>query len=591
VNAKLVKQEKQRNMNALANNQYTGYLGWCIAILAFSILVSLPILQSGFFGDDIWDSTLQGTLSLNHQSFWQIISAFTKSWLVEGRFFPLNVFSTTALFYAVSDLSTYQSVRLVFIWLSLLAFAWLVKLISNNLAAGCLLLFLVPMCWSVKVAPDALTSYAIFMPLLAIFIAVALAAFIKFQQTHQQGWIDLSFFMYLSALLTYELGIITFFLLLLFVKYGPYADKKFLRSLWPFGALTLVYGLMNLRLHLNNANVYSGIKIGSLTKFFPAFLAQLSAAFPLTSYLFLPSSTKIFSFSSNFTHFQFSFLISGLALITCICVYRLILKIGLTRSTIQCFILLGMSLMVLPAALIGINGHYQNTVILGKGYIPVYIQYFGLAIIILALLGLFNKTRLQQTLKRTLQACIAICISVIMVLGVLLNFNMINTMNIIAQKNYRILVENALHHDLLANLPPHATIIEKYEIWNTKAFYIMHGDKQIDEIIFSNGFQKLPDGSAIKNVFLIDGFHLANQSDGYVLIGQFKNLHQIANPLVYITASNPENLDRIIKSLQLKLALTNQYLQTITANFDKSSPQHEFIFHLPENEYTLANTN
>jgi hypothetical protein len=179
-------------------------LGWLALTLIFCSIVSLPILQAGFFSDDITNSIIPGTISLYKQGFWGSVLLGMQHWLTTGRIFPFSAISTIAVFYLFPAVNEYQIVRSIFIWGSIFSFAWFIKVVAKNYAAALLFIFLVPLFWSMRTAPDPLTSFAIFLPLLVTFTAWTLIFYRYYQVSQQQKYLIASLVMYTCALCTYE---------------------------------------------------------------------------------------------------------------------------------------------------------------------------------------------------------------------------------------------------------------------------------------------------------------------------------------------------------------------------------------------------
>jgi hypothetical protein len=235
-----------------------------ILFLSFCWIVSLPIIAAGYFSDDAVNSLIPGSFKLFHQNFFSGIWSYMREWLVNGRFFLVSVFSSVAMFYLFPNVIFYQIVRTIFIWLSIFSFAWLVRRITKNASASGLFILCVPLCWSIRDFPDPLTSFAIFLPLLTLFMALTLIFFLKYQETMQSSWLALSLILYMLALSTYELGIALLFLLPILIWFGPDASKHSRHSFIAYCMLTLLYLVINLRLRYNSASVYNARIVAEL---------------------------------------------------------------------------------------------------------------------------------------------------------------------------------------------------------------------------------------------------------------------------------------------------------------------------------------
>jgi hypothetical protein len=109
-------------------------LALIVLMITFCSLVSGPILQAGFFSDDITNSLIPGSAPLYHQSLWRVIIGAMQNWLANGRLFPLSVISSVTIFNYFPAVQDYQIIRSLFIWASIFSFAWFIMLVVTGLS-------------------------------------------------------------------------------------------------------------------------------------------------------------------------------------------------------------------------------------------------------------------------------------------------------------------------------------------------------------------------------------------------------------------------------------------------------------------------
>jgi len=555
----------------------------CFLLLSVCVIVSLPILQAGYFSDDIINSLIPGTLKIYQQGFWHYICEYMQVWMTYGRFFPLSIISTVSIFYLFPDVHHYQIIRLLFIWLSILGFAWLIKLLSKNNWTVMLFLFITPLCWSMRDIPDPLTSFAVFLPLVSFFISTSLITFLYYQRTKKTFWLSLSLLLYTFALASYEVGIVTLFLIIVLSLFEPI--NKWWQSLKPYLLITLVYIGVYVLLQKMSPAVYDGIQISMNARFFEIGFAQLSSAFPL-SYILLASDVPFSSqhiLKSAFQQPDQLLLMSYLFFTALIGFYALLNKATLTLKNIICFLSLGLTLLFIPACLIALSQKYQSIVTPGKGYIPVYIQYMGATFILLAGLAWLNVSKWPY--QKSLRAGLAFIMSSILVITVIFNLALVQIKN--EKYSYkRLLLENALQHGLLSALPTQVTIVEKLNLWNNHDFYAIHTPKNLENVIDINDFKKFTLEKVQRGqIYYLDMQRVPQTPHGFVLIGQIKNfqtkrlthelqvsrLIEIRNPIIYISAQNEFELNQLIHELQLRLHLQQNALEAIVHTYHLSS--------------------
>jgi hypothetical protein len=574
----------------MSHLQKTSYfIGMFFLLMAFCILVSLPMLQAGYFSDDIINSLIPGDIAMREQDFWTFVLTSMQNWLASGRLFPVSIISSISVFNLVPDEHHYQMVRSVFIWASVFSFAWLLKTVSKDIAASILFIFLLPLCWSIRDAAEPLTSFAIFLPLVTLFITFTQLFYLKYKSSAQQVWLGLSLIMFVCALCTYEVGIIAYTLLFTLMVCTP---GKIIKDIKPYSIILVAYLIVNLYLYSVSKNVYDGIQINFSGKFWSAFAAQFTAALPLSYWLFatkhaltqLPNAFSMQSLPQDI-----------LFIIAAISIYQLLTKLALSRQSVKNIFFIGLNLTLMPALLIGISQKYQALVQMGVGYIPVYLQYFGMACLLLFILGLITFIRMHIYLRRLVYLLLALSLSGVITFATSLNYL---TVHILNEKfsDKRVLVEMALHHQVLATVPDHAYLVEKMYLWNTPDFYWQNANKKLAGVI------DIYDGTLMStlNKYLIVTYQLPHSRSGYVMVGpmfdaqltELKNNDMVqtiylSHPRIFITATDPWQLKLIWQRLQWQLSLSPQIINTISTAY-LAHHQDWFITTLPDGDYPMA---
>lgn len=476
-----------------------------ILLIVFCLIVSIPIYHAGFVSDDNLNSLLRGSVQLFHGSLWDYIKYDISIWLAYGRFFPLNVLSSDAVFYLFPHIHDYQLVRITFVWLSVAAFSWLLNVITKNIKASLLIFILFPLCWSIRFYSDPLISYAIFLPLLAIFTAIAVGSYIKYTEQEKLSWLILSIIMYGCALATYELGVIV--LVLITTVALIESPRKLLPLRFHF-YLTFFYIVINIRLHHQQHVIYNGISIKLSALMFKAFLYQASAALPLSYYLFAHLPTM---------QFHITVITSILFLLGTLIIRLLLQNLSITKSACKLLLILGLLLWLMPAALIAINAKYQLLVRAGIGYILVYIQYFGMAFVFLCIVAAANSY-----LSAITRFILSISLSLILTFSVSLNTSAVTLINAKMWKN-RQLVEAALCQHFFTNLPSHSNLIEKIYLWNNREFYLLNGGVTFNDIIDINDLAKIT-ATNDSNQYVLYSYVMPNSTSGYIILGRLTQL-------------------------------------------------------------------
>ncbi len=299
-----------------------------LMLVPFYLLVFYPLTQAGFFYDDILNSLTLGILRLEDKNLSTFILEQITSWITSsGRIYPLFAITTYPFHYIFTDPFDYQLCRMVFVFLSAASFAWLIKLITKKSEIGLLFLFLIPIFWSVQEGFDSLTGVAILLQILAIFSGLSLCFYVKARESNNKTFYALSLALYLCALLTYEIGIAVFFVILCLEWFQKKSLKDFLINISGYLAITATYSIatLALRYYINPTVSYNGVMLGELRKVPSAFIKQLLATFPLNALNHFLFSGGKFTKSNNPNIFL------AILPISLFCFYRLLIRLEIDR--------------------------------------------------------------------------------------------------------------------------------------------------------------------------------------------------------------------------------------------------------------------
>ncbi len=555
-------------------NSYRIFLT-CIALLAFVAVVSLPIVQAGYYSDDIINSLVPGTIKFYHYGFWHYIAADMKVWLGNGRFFPLSVISSITVFFLFSKVVYYQIARLCFMWMGYFLFAGLIKTLTKNTASAFLFLILIPTCWSIKDVADPLVSFAIFLPLVVIFTTLSLLFLTYFQESKKSCWLALSLLMYFFDLNCYEASIVAFFMIVTMVLSSNDFPKQQWQTMKPYLIISFVFFATYFIVHNTSVSAYDGITFHISLQFFHGFIIQLLTALPL-SYYFLgdDNGLHLTDVVRSMWHNKIYFYLAiSLFVSLSVSLYSLIPKVHFNKKSTSLIFRFGLILLFIPAILIGLSQKYQVILHSGKGYIPVYVQYIGCACLLLSLIRSLNLSIASLFYKKVLAMSTAILISLILLFSLFCN---LITVQIDNDRYYysRALFESALQHGLLNNLPSNSHIIENLYFWNSPSFFVMNATKSIAGVIDINDTKQLPH---VNNKFYLEIFRIKNTRSGFISLSSMQAMDiqnirhvikitrhvTVQNPTFFIYASNQKEYIAILQTMRLRFHLSEPQIQTI----------------------------
>ncbi len=432
-----------------------------LILIPFYLLVFYPLTQAGFFYDDIHNSLLSGTLRLEDKNLSTFILEQMTGWITSsGRIYPLAAITGSPFYYIFTDPFDYQLCRMVFVFLSAASFAWLIKLITKKSEIGLLFLFLIPIFWSVQKGCDSLTSFAILLQVLAIFSGLSLCFYVKARESNNKTFYALSLALYLCALLTYEIAIAVFFAILCLEWIQKKSLKDFLINISGYLAITATYSIATLALRycINPTVSYDGVMLGELRKMPSTFIKQLLATLPLNSLYHFLFSDLIFD-AGKLTKSNNQNIFLAILPISLFCFYRLLIRLEIDRQSVKKLVIIACCCLFIPALIISFIGKYQfwlSTVPYGYlpqyGYLPLYLQYFGLSILFLVWCNKRLACSISAVYRRRMTILISTLASLTLYASIEFNYSMILDLNKPYEKDIKLLMAEALRNGLLSEI-------------------------------------------------------------------------------------------------------------------------------------------
>ncbi len=535
-------------------------------LLSLLAILSLPILHAGYYSDDIINSLTPGTIKLYHLSFWASIDVYMKVWLNNGRFFPLSIVSTTAVFNYFSEIHQYQGVRLLFIWASTFSFAWLIRLLTRNTASCLLFLLFFPLCWSVHDVPDALVSFAVFLPLVVLFSGLTLITLYYYFATKKSGWLATSLIFYLLDLSCYEVGLMTVILVFILILYQTATRQEKFQAFKPYVIMTVIYLVTCCLIQHSDQETYNGLQMHLGSHFLTGFFAQATSALPL-SYYFLAAGNHldwhVLWLSFREQPLLALYLFSGTTLLTA----WLLPRLAMTQKNNRLLLQLGLTLLIFPALLMGINLKYQLIISMGRGYIPVYVEYIGVAILLLSAV-----TQLERYSKRW-HVILALLLGFTMTAAWLTNHQVVQQINA-SQYNTRALMTSALSHHLLDRLPDNPILVEKRRLWNPRDYFAIYSNKPYADVV---DISQKEWQTKREQKYYLEAFPFHQTERGFVILGKIEALHSdtahsllgvvrtltLADPWVFINAENETEHHQIVSELATLLLLAPEQVAAL----------------------------
>lgn len=338
---------------------------------------------------------------------WTYLRQAVQGWLDSGRFFPMSTIYVTLLMHYVSSAFVYKLCILIFILLNVYVFGAFVRRLTESRSFSLLAMAILPLCFQIRDYHDSLTAYHLLMQVLLLLSLFAAMALLQFLEKKKWIWLALSLIPYTLGLLTYEAAyasiFVLFFLTLLYQAetlksiFGWANIKRTFFTMLPYALIMIaLFGVSMYVKHVHGLN-YEGIQAEfSAGKVLETAGKQLYAALPLSYHL---------SYNNRLGYHPLSYIRAAsipdfIAAAFLIVLSFQLLKKKWTVKNGKSLLGMGLSLLLVPAVLIGISAKYQKELVWGLGHIPVYLEYFGFVLCgILLISNLLNWVK-KEKLRR-----------------------------------------------------------------------------------------------------------------------------------------------------------------------------------------------
>lgn len=378
-----------------------------ILVLIYLLLGLLPVLKSGFYWDDAFFSVQLPALRLNNVSIWRQTWDEIVRYVLRGRVNPFATFQFLS-FYLLTDERMYKAFLVLLTVASSWSFWLMIRTLFNDERRSLLILLLLPLCFQLRLYHDPLVSYYGLMQMLLLEFCGSMTLFIMALRTGRKSYHIWSVFLFAVGLLSYEMF---YPLLALFPLAAWYERGSFRNGIRAAGSHVLtavfLFGLtVGLRLNAaaSDTAAYNGTAISAdLGKFFRAWWNQALSAVPFNYRLSEAELTVagrlVFPrevFNTTFSTFLGSIAwgdILGLAIFFIIFSESRPELIKTPRPpqdqrSLRFGFIFAAALLASSSIVIALSAKYQDEIIPGIGYLPVYFGYFAVALIMTLLVVL-----------------------------------------------------------------------------------------------------------------------------------------------------------------------------------------------------------
>lgn len=415
----------------------------CVGLTTVAfVLVLSPLLDGAYGADDIWYSQLPGRLDASGQSFVSYVVEQTEFWMKDaGRFFPGTIASTSAIFLLIPDRESYKVFQLGVAVLAVASVALSFGYLVRNRWLGLLIAGAMCALLQFRLFFDALQFFNGQQSLVVIGITSTMFALTAYARTGRRSCLLAASVSWSLTLITYESAFLLSPILLLTMLLASTSWHQRLTALSWIAVPTVALGLLIvwLRASLQQPPAPGYTINTQLTEVAPTMLKQLTATIPLSENL-LGGQQRLTGLTVPVTLRAWAILL----VVACV-VWVAVRHIHLDRRTSVLLTAMGGLLLVVPAALVAITVRWQQELTWGQGYIAVYIQSFGLAVLFSVLLCAVVNRLLGST-DRVVHRSGAVLLSIVAVVAGL-------TAGSVTENNARVVATTDLSLGFVAQQP------------------------------------------------------------------------------------------------------------------------------------------
>ena len=389
-----------------------------ILTLLFIFISLIPVLRSGFYWDDSIFSAQIPALKTSGGSIWQQTWDEMFKYAQRGRINPFATFQFI-IFYLFPDPRAYKLLLLLLILINALLFnKFSERFFSGSKLSGVLILVLLPLCFQLRIYHDPITGYYGLMQMMFAELMGSLILFDLYLEKRRKKHLVGSLILFTIGLMSYEMFYPFILLIVLLAWRSCKSLKKLFLQVLPYGIIEAVLLAVSFGLRQSYAAagevLYEGTNFSlNFGKILSTWVNQMAAAFPLNYRLAgndavllgkLVPAGEIFNLNlSSLIHdIQWIDLLS-----LCLIMFLFIAqkKSGQLPKITGFHWIFSFTLLGLSALVIAVSEKYQNQIIAGLGYLPVYFGYFAAAMLLfLTGASLFQKIKTPAP-KEDLYSC------------------------------------------------------------------------------------------------------------------------------------------------------------------------------------------
>ena len=380
-------------------------------LILFLTAASLSmLLRSGYYWDDALNSTVYLAQKKDAVSTFRHVLDFMAEYLHLGRINVLSIYYY--FFFYIENVTIYKALIILSILANQLIFRKVLRECGVSLSGARMGMLLIPLMLQTRAYQDPVSGFYSLMQVLTAEMLLCAMFLHRWLEDGKRKNLGLSLLFFGMGLMTYEVcfPFLLMICVLIWVHRGNFV--RAVRDSLPFVGLTILMlaAVFIVRKRFVTDTTYSGVAFSlEPERILRAFLTQLCAGLPLSFYSAAyqasvlgnayPAATIMnYDFASFLRHIRLTDLV--------ILAGFIVLIVNSSKVMIQdeahddrhpcCttggLLILGLSFAILPTVTVAFSERYQGQLMPGLGYLPVYMQYYGIAMLLLWIMRRLKKS-------------------------------------------------------------------------------------------------------------------------------------------------------------------------------------------------------
>jgi hypothetical protein len=364
-------------------------------LLLSVVLISLsPFALNELWFDDASFSSTFWEIQVKNISIFQYIWEIILDWAqINGRFTPLSIMQIYGLHYWIHDVHLYRLGHVSLVLTHLFTFVWLLRKLRLDWNFIGLFLLLLMGTFQARNYHDPIAAYGYFLQSQGIYLTLAIILLLKWSETPRNTWLALSSILAMMSLLMYEINLVFYLIASGLLLVATHSNKLKIRALIIYIIPLLIYVLFTIYLRASIEINYPGLKVGHPGLMLSTYGKQFLGAFPGVFYFTIwKTEFPILKIFTTFIYSPLAWLLMAASLyLTFRCLSPDKLSEVKSLQEKSKFFIIAFSLICIIPIFIAISTKYQYELRWGTAYLPVYYSYFGVGMVLAALLSWITK--------------------------------------------------------------------------------------------------------------------------------------------------------------------------------------------------------